>query len=101
MEGLLASDPDYAKEKEKSREVESLRQRLIDLRELQIKPAFPDSRPEKGLLRKTLLDEFVKKRPKTKEEWFRLIQPDLRSETEPEQVGQFLTTVLGVIEEHT
>jgi very-short-patch-repair endonuclease len=96
---LLASDPEYAKEKGKTQKIELLRQRLIDLRELEIKPTFPDSLPEKGLLRKILLDEFVKKRPTSKEEWFRLIPQDLRSGTESEQVGKFLTRVLYLIQE--
>ena len=99
VQDLLAADPHYVKEKEKTRKVESLRQRLIDLRELEIKPAFPDSPQEKGLLRKTLLDEFVQRRPTTKDEWFRKIHQDLRTGTEPEQVGQFLQRVLELIQE--
>jgi very-short-patch-repair endonuclease len=99
IQDLLANDPDYAKEKVRTQRVESLREQLIDLREHQLKPAFPNSVPEKGLLRKTLLDELVRKRPKTREEWFRLISHDLRSGTETEQVGQFLSRVLQVIEE--
>ena len=101
VQDLLAADPQYMKEKEKekAREIDSLRKRLIDLRELEIKPAFPDSPPEIGLLRKTLLDEFIRRRPTTKEEWFRKIHEDLRMGTEPEQVGRFLTRVLELIQE--
>ena len=98
IQDLLANDPEYAREKEKTQKVDSLRQQLVDLRELQIKPAYPQSPPERGLLRKTLLDEFVKKRPKTKEEWFRLISHDLRSGTESEQVGRYLEQVLSMID---
>ncbi len=93
IQDLLASDPAYAREKDKT-QGRVIASRLIDLRELEIKPMFPDSLPEKGLLRKTLLDEFVNKRPTSKEEWFRLIPQDLRSGTESEQVGKFLTRVL-------
>lgn len=99
IQDLLDRDPHYVKAKEKAREVDSLRKRLIDLREGEIKPAFPDSPLEKGLLRKTLLDEFIRQRPKTKDEWFRKISQDLRMGTEPEQVGRFLSRVLELIQE--
>ena len=46
-----------------------------------------------------LLEEFVAKRPNTKDEWFRRISPDLRANTDPGQVGKFLTLVLEIIVE--
>jgi len=100
IEDLLTNDPLYKRESEKACNSESLRQRLIDLRELQIKPAFPDSLPEKGLLRKTLLADFVAKRPKTKDNWFKKISYDLRTNTDPRQVAQFLIPVLEIIAEY-
>ena len=71
----------------------------MDFREGTIRPAFAESPQERGLLRKTLLDEFVAKRPKTKDEWFRKISHDLRDRTDPRQVGQYLATVLQIIAE--
>jgi hypothetical protein len=50
IEEILESDPTYRKEQEKASRTESLRQRLITLREMEIKTAFPDTPPEKGLL---------------------------------------------------
>jgi very-short-patch-repair endonuclease len=99
IDELLASDPDYRKEADKAQTIETLRRRLIDFRETVIKPAFPDSPLEQGLLRKALLDEFVAKRPKTKDEWFRKISHDLRSGSDPAQVGQYLATILKIIGE--
>jgi hypothetical protein len=49
------------------------------------------------LLRQVLLDEFVRRRPRTKEDWFRLISYDLRSHTDSRQVGQYLGRVLEII----
>ena len=100
IEELLANDPVYRSAQAKITQSESLRQCLITLRETEIKPAFPESPAEKGLLRKTLLDEFVQKRPKTKEDWFRKIPQDLRASVESRQVGQYLDRVLEVIAEH-
>ena len=67
-----AADPAYQMERanlEFSR-TETLRQRLTALREQEITPAFPDSPVEKNLLSPDLLEEFIAKRPKTKDEWF-------------------------------
>jgi very-short-patch-repair endonuclease len=97
IDDLLASDPDYRKELERAQRVTSLRQQLIDLREKEIKPSFPDSSAESGLLRQVLLDEFVRRRPRTKEDWFRFIPYDMRSQTDLKQVGQYLGRVLDII----
>lgn len=97
IDETLNSDPDYRKELERAHRVTSLRQQLIDLREKEINPSFPDTSAERGLLRQILLDEFVRRRPRTKDDWFRLISYDLRSETDSKQVGQYLGRVLDII----
>jgi len=97
IDDLLNSDPDYRKDLERAQRVASLGQQLVDLRDQEIKTSFPDSAPESGLLRKALLDEFVRRRPRTKSEWFQLISYDLRSQTDSKQVGQYLDRVLGII----
>lgn len=97
IDELLASDPAYREEADKAQITETLRRKLIDFRETVIKPAFPEAPLEQGLLRKSLLDEFVAKRPKTKDEWFRKISHDLRSTSDPAQVGQYLATILEII----
>jgi phosphatidylinositol kinase/protein kinase (PI-3 family) len=99
IEELLASDPVYRLEKDKVHKSESLRQRLIVLRETEIKPEFPESPLETGLLRKRLLEEFVEKRPKTRDEWFRKIPQDLRASVDSKQVGKYLDRVLAILAE--
>jgi very-short-patch-repair endonuclease len=100
VEDLLAADPVYRKKVESANKSESLRQRLIDFRESTLRPAFRDARAEAGLLRKTLLDKFVAERPKTRDEWFRLIPHDLRDRTDSQQIAQYLPAVLGIIAEY-
>jgi len=97
IEKLLSEDPGYIAEKTKVQRKELLRQQLIALRESEIKPAFPDSPLENGLLRKSLLDEFIQTRPKTREEWFRKIPHHLRTSVDSRQVGKYLDRVLEVI----
>ena len=99
IEELLESDPTYRKEQEKASQTESLRQRLITLREMEIKPAFPEALPERGLLKKSLLDEFVQKRPKTRDDWFRRIPQHFRTNVDSNQVGKYLDRVLDIIRE--
>lgn len=97
IDDLLNSDPDYLEELERAKRVTSLRQQLVDVREQEIKASFPDAPSEIGLLRPLLLDEFVRRRPRTRNEWFQMIPYDLRSETDSKQVGQYLERVLAVI----
>src|SRR5258708_38923553 len=52
LEELLQDEPAYRKEQEKVGRIESLRQRLITLREMEIKTGFAGSQDEKGLPRK-------------------------------------------------
>jgi hypothetical protein len=99
IEELLENDPAYRKEHEKVARIQSLRQRLVTLRDTEIKPAFPDSPDEKGLLHNSLLEEFIQKRPKTKDDWFRKIPQDLRTSVDSKQVGQYLDRVLEIIGE--
>jgi very-short-patch-repair endonuclease len=95
IEDLLNSDPDYRLEMERAQRVASVRQQLINLSE-EVKIAFPDSPAASGLLRQALLDEFVRRRPRTRNEWFQ-ISYDLRSQTDSKQVGQYLDRVLSII----
>jgi hypothetical protein len=72
---------------------------LISLRESEIKPAFPESPLENGLLRRSLLDEFVQTRPKTRGDRFGKIPHHLRSSVDSRQVGKYLDRVLEIIAE--
>jgi very-short-patch-repair endonuclease len=99
LEELLKNDPAYQKEQEKVARIESLRQRLITLRDTEIKPAFPDSPAEKGLIWESLLEEFIQKRPKTKDDWFLKIPQEFRANVESKQVGRYLYRVLEIIAE--
>jgi very-short-patch-repair endonuclease len=100
IEEILESDPTYRKEQEKAKRTEALRDRLIALRETEIKTAFPDTPPEKGLLHESLLAEFMLRRPKTKDEWFRRIPQHCRTSVDPRQVGRYLDRTLEIIREH-
>jgi very-short-patch-repair endonuclease len=99
IEELLAHDPDYLQEKQKLRRVDVLRQNLMDLREKEIGPSFPDSDPNKCVLRPALLEEFIKRKPRSRDDWFRLIAPEMRSGSDSRQVGRFLPRILEIIGE--
>jgi hypothetical protein len=79
--------------------IDKLRQRLIALREAEIKPAFPETPAEQGLLRRSLLEEFIAKRPKTKADWFRVFPESVRTSVDSKQVGRYLDRVLQMIAE--
>jgi very-short-patch-repair endonuclease len=97
IEELLSFDPEYRKEKEAARNVASLRQKLIDLRDREINVSFPDASPDHCLLRKAVLEELIRKMPRSREDWFRMIPGEMRSNTDSKQVGQFLGRVLDII----
>src|SRR5262249_34062589 len=99
VEDLLSRDPDYSREKQKAQRADLLRARLCELRDFEIQQAFPDSDPEKCLLRQALVDEFVRRKPRTRDDWFRVIAPELRSATDAKQVGRFLPRVFEIIAE--
>jgi very-short-patch-repair endonuclease len=96
IDEILAADPDYRREQTKQARTEALRQILLHLRH-EIATEFPDSPPDKGLLRDELLEELMLRRPKSRDDWFRLISQRLRTGTEPKQVGQCLARVLQAI----
>lgn len=100
IEGLLENDPAYTLERLKVSKAEALRRRLVTLRDTEITPAFPDAPTEKSLLRDDLLEAFLEKRPKTRDEWFRRIPQHMRSGVDSKQVGKYLDRVLGIIGEH-
>ena len=99
IETLLENDPADREEKQKDIKRESLRQRLVALRDTELVPAFPDSPPERSLLRSDLLDEFVELRPKSRDEWFRTLSQQVRGTVDWRQVGRYLDRVLQTIAE--
>jgi very-short-patch-repair endonuclease len=76
---------------------EEARAKLIQLREDVIKRSFPNVDSSRGLLRKTLLDAFLRLKPTTREEWLANIPYDLRSTTDAEEVGKYLEAVLEIV----
>ena len=98
IDDLLAADPHYQAEKRRVSRAEALRQRLIALRDEEIAPAFPESPPEKSLLSPELLEEFIQRRPKTKDDWLKFPQP-LRTGVESKQVAKYLARVLQIVSE--
>lgn len=97
LDEILKKDPAYLQERSKGQRSDLLRKKLIELRECEIKSAFPDSLAEHGLLRKSLLDEFVETRPKSRDEWFRKIPQHLRTSVDSKQVAKYLDRVLEII----
>jgi very-short-patch-repair endonuclease len=100
IEEILQNDPTYRREKARANRVEALRQSLIRLRDEEIRPSFPDTPADKCLLNPSLLDELMQKRPKTRDDWFRRITPESRSNVASKQVGQYLDRVLQIIAEY-
>ncbi len=50
-------------------------------------------------MRTDLLEEFIEKRPKTKDDWFRRIPQPMRTDVDPKQVRSYLNRVLEIIGE--
>jgi very-short-patch-repair endonuclease len=100
IEDLLVNDPSYQRELMKANRTEALRQRLSALRDNEIRPAFPDTPADKCILSPILLEEFMQKRPKTRDEWLRRITQEARANVASKQVGQYLDRVLEVIREY-
>ncbi len=79
--------------------VDQARARLIDLRERRIKLLFPDADPTTGLLRKSMLDELLKKRPTDMDEFRALVRLDLRQNTDGAQLKEFGSRVFDILTE--
>jgi very-short-patch-repair endonuclease len=77
------------------------RAELIDLRENTIKVQFPDADPARGLLRKSMLDELLRKRPQDRGEFLTKINLDLRQNTDAEQLKEFGDYVFEILERTT
>ena len=74
------------------------RAELIDLRENSIKVEFPDADPARGLLRKSMLDELLRKRPRDLSEFRAKIPIDLRQNTDSNQLKKFGEAVFEILE---
>jgi very-short-patch-repair endonuclease len=98
IEALLQSDPAYREMQEKAARRNSLRQRLTELRG-EVRTAFPDAPDDRCLLRDDVLEEFIQKRPKSRDEWFRKFPEQLRSSVDSKQVSRYLERVLEAIAE--
>ncbi len=77
------------------------RDELIDLRENKIKVAYPDADPARGLLRKSMLDELLRKCPTDSEEFLQMIPMDLRQNTDADQLKAFGEAVFEILERAT
>ena len=73
------------------------RRALIDLREQEIKPSYPDTDPARGLLRKSMIDEILQKKPKNEEEFRGRIRQELREATDGEQIKRYIGKVFEII----
>lgn len=73
------------------------RARLIDLRE-RIQAEHPDRDRAKGLLRKSMLEELLRKRPANEEAFRRQIRRDLREATNGEDLKRYGSQIFAVLE---
>ncbi len=78
--------------------MDQARAELIDLRENKIKASFPESDPARGFLRKSMLDELLRKRPKDHSEFLTKIPIDLRQNTDADQLKKFGEDVFEILE---
>lgn len=76
----------------------TLEDQLLAFKRKKILPLFPDE--SNGILRKEMLDLFVKKKPVAKEEFFTAIPMALRQKTNAMQL-QFLDEIFEIIEVYT
>jgi very-short-patch-repair endonuclease len=93
-ESVLSSDARSARIS-----VEQARAKLIDLRERIIKVQFPDTNPANGLLRKSMLDALLLKRPTDMDEFRRSIRLDLRENTDAKELKEFGEQVFDILAE--
>jgi very-short-patch-repair endonuclease len=96
---LLANDPEYLQQKLTANRIDLLRDQLTSLRDTEIRANFPDTPLDQGLLNPDLLEAFVQKRPKTRDDWFRRIPQQQRTAVDSKQVGRYLDRVLDIIAE--
>lgn len=99
VQGTLFDDAAPAARASGGISLDQARARLIDLRERKIKLLFPDADPTTGLLRKSMLDELLKKRPTDMDEFRTLIRLDLRQNTDGGQLKEFGSRVFDILTE--
>jgi very-short-patch-repair endonuclease len=73
----------------------SLREELIEYRQTNIDPNFPDQ--AKGILRDEVLDRLVRLLPLTREEFYKAVPMNLRQHTDSQQM-QYLEDILEIID---
>ena len=98
IKSLLAGDPTHRAQMSDFDRAKALRQELIKLRDTEIARSFPDAPKGACLLRDDLLDRFVVRKPKTKNDWFRLFSAETRTSIDSRQVGQYIEAVLEIIQ---
>ncbi len=74
------------------------RRLLIDLREQQIARDFPKADQTRGLLRKGMIDELLRTRPTSIEEFQTRVRLDLRENTDSAQLKAFGDTVFDILD---
>ena len=97
VSALLGTDPLHRVVVTQADRARALRQELCKLRESEVLVAFPDAPTQFGILRDDMLDRFVATRPKTKNDWFRIFPPDVRSSLDSRQVSKYLDRILEII----
>ncbi|MRR54258.1 MAG: DUF4011 domain-containing protein [Deltaproteobacteria bacterium] len=84
-----------SQEKASEAATKSLRDELIEYRQSNINPNFPDQ--NRGILRDEILDRLVRLMPLTREEFYKAVPIDLRQGTDSKQM-QYLDDILELID---
>jgi very-short-patch-repair endonuclease len=79
--------------------IDQARAELIDLRENKIKLSFPDADLARGILRKSMLDELIRKRPKDHSEFLGKISLELRQNTDADQLRKFGEDIFEILDQ--
>jgi very-short-patch-repair endonuclease len=90
-----ATEPTPAATAATAKTAKGLREELIEYRQVNILPSFPDEGT--WILRDEILDRLVKQMPVTHEEFYRAIPIELRQGTDGKQM-QFLDDILEIID---
>ena len=85
-------------EEEEKQSSDFLEEALHRFWQEEIQPRFPDR--SKSILSEKMVNEFVKGRPITENQWFVKTPQDLRVRIDPKQRNEFLDDILNIIDEY-
>lgn len=82
---------------DRSIDVQEANRLLIALRDGEIKPTYPSVRPEKGILRRAMMQALLGKGVASQEDYVELISDDLRRSTDSRHVDAYLDPIIAIL----